>query len=98
MLRFKWSYLFFSFLIFNQSFLFSGLLPDNIIFTGKNKCCAVKNLDIGDRVVSSGPTSYQLRKEYSNVSGIKLNRNSANSATLITLESKEKSCWMHFDF
>ena len=91
MLRSIWFYLFIYLFIFNQNFLFSGLLPENIILTKNNKCCSVKNLDLGDQVASSSPTSYQLRNIYSNVSGIKLNRNSTNSATLLTLESRKKT-------
>jgi hypothetical protein len=81
----KWILLF---LISYSTNVLSGLLPDNIIYIGHNRCCSVKNLELGDLVVSS----QSCQKQYisSNISGIKLNRNAANSATLLTLESKEE--------
>ena len=81
---FKWSYLFFYFFIFNPTFLFPGLLPDNMIYTGQNRYCYVKNLELGDLVVSS--KSYQSKYIHNNISGIKLYKQATNSAILITLE------------
>ena len=89
--RFRWFYLFIYFFISNQNFLLSELLPDNVVFMGRNESCSVKKLQLKDRVVSSMITSYRQRNKYSKVSGIKLNRSSVNSATLLTLESTKKT-------
>lgn len=86
MSRSRWFYLFVYLFIFNKNFLFPGLLPGNIVSTEQNKCCSVKDLDLGDRVVSSC-SAYQLRNVYRNVSGIKLNRNLLDTAVLIILKS-----------
>jgi len=82
-------YYFLFLFIFSPSYVFSGLLPDNVIYTGQDGCCAVKELKLGDHVVCSNPTPYQLRHTYGSVSGIKLNRGFVSRATLLVLESSK---------
>lgn len=86
MFKSKFYLLSFLFLLLNKNFLSAGLLPDNIIYLGKNRCCPIKKLAIGDLVVSTCSS----RNVLNNISGIKVNKNTANSAILLTLESKEK--------
>ena len=72
----------------NVSLIHAGLLPDNIVITGPNQCCKIKNLRVGDWILASGSTRYNLRERYCTVDGIKINGDSTNVATLITLESE----------
>ncbi len=67
--------------------IFSGLLPETMIYTGNNQSCNVKNLNIGNLIVSSKISKSRL--VYNNISGIKLHKQASNFVTLITLESKQ---------
>jgi hypothetical protein len=76
-------------LISNGDSLFSGLLPDNIVLTSENTYCSVKDLEIGEQLISLGSTKYNLRNRYGHISGIRVD--TTKYASLITLESSKKN-------
>ncbi|MCK4650996.1 hypothetical protein KAT08_02350 [Candidatus Babeliales bacterium] len=57
MIRSKCFYLFSFFIVFQTTFLFSGLFSDNVIMISPNKYCKVKDLKPGDCVTALDSTS-----------------------------------------
>ena len=84
------SLLFFFFVIITFNFinLFSGLLPENIIFVGRDKYSQVKSIKPGDLAVSLDERFGQYDFCRSHVSDVKLSKNFSNKAILITLKSE----------